>query len=152
MDIPQTLTALGLDNQDWGPGGTSSSTYAQLAAGWRGSVPVPAEAVMEAKWAELLAAAPTPQAALRARAKALFDALTEDGESRRAIAWLLLNQVNALRARDAAWQAATAAATTLADFKARVAALPPLPAIPLKAAWQAYRDLLDGGSADAPPP
>jgi hypothetical protein len=90
--------------------------------------------------------------ALRAAAKTLFDDLQTEGKALRALAWLLLNQVNALRARDAAWQAATAAATTLADFKARVAALPPLPAIPLKAAWQAYRDLLDAGTADAPPP
>jgi hypothetical protein len=152
VDIPRVLVALGLGGEDWGPGGTSSSAYAQLAAGWRGRVPVPAEATMEAKWAELVAAEPTPQAALRARAKALFDGTSEGGVKDRAIAWLLVNQLNTLRSWDMSFKAAVAASVSLADLKARVALLPDLAQITLSAARQAYRDLLDGGSADAPPP
>jgi hypothetical protein len=152
VDIPQTLIALALTSEDWGPGGTSSSTYAQLAAGWRGRVPVPAEAVMEAKWAELLAAEPTPQAALRARVKQLFDGTSEGGVKDRAIAWLLVNQLNALRQWDMSFKAAVAASTSLADLKSRVALLPDLAQITLSAARQALRDLLDSGSADTPPP
>jgi hypothetical protein len=153
MDIPQTLVALALASEDWGPGGTSFSTYAQLAAGWRGRVPVPTQAVMEAKWLEVQAALPATAADLaRARAKALFDGTSEGGVKDRAIAWLLVNQLNALRQWDMSFKAAVAASTSLADLKSRVALLPDLAQITLSAARQALRDLLDSGSADTPPP
>lgn len=47
MNAPEILSALshlGLDDQDFGP---DQSSYAALAAGWRGSVPVPSETALE---------------------------------------------------------------------------------------------------------
>jgi hypothetical protein len=90
--------------------------------------------------------------ALRAAAKTLFDALDAEGKRDRAIAWLLVNQLNTLRSWDASFKAAVAASVSLTDLKARVALLPDLGQISLSAARQALRDLLDAGTADAPPP
>jgi hypothetical protein len=90
-------------------------------------------------------------ATLRGQAKQLFDATDAEGKRDRGIAWLLVNQLNALRQWDMSFKAAVAAATTLVDLKAKVALLPDLAQITLSAARQAFRDLQDAGTADAPP-
>lgn len=63
--IPLCLAALDLQGEDWGP---DLSSHAALAAGWRGSVPCPTEAELEAvrAAAEIRAAAMAEILALEA--------------------------------------------------------------------------------------
>jgi len=96
MDVPQVLEYLGLSDQDWGP---DVSSYAGLAAGWRGSVPVPSEQDMLAAWATIEAEREANRLLkLRAAAKAALD----DAEERtyllvRALALVTLDEINLLR-------------------------------------------------------
>ena len=63
----------------------------------------------------------------RADADGDFDAAADLGRLLRAVAAVLVDEINALREWDASLAAAVAAATSLADLKTRVAALPALP-------------------------
>lgn len=152
MDIPSVLERLGLASQDWGPGGNSRATYEQLAAGWRGSVPVPTQQQMDAAWAEIVGLgglSGLELAALRAAAKAyIASAKSADAKKDRAIVAILLDEINDLRAWVTSFKAATAAATNLADFKTRVAGLANTPARTMTQAKTKFGNMVDSGKQD----
>ena len=66
----------------------------------------------------------------------------------RAVASVLVDEINALRDWITSFKAATAAATTLADFKTRVAALADLPDRTLTQARTAISGKINGGTVD----
>lgn len=98
MDIPQVLAAL-RPTDDWGPGANTSSTYAELVAGWRGANPCPSEEEMAATWADIEANRATAEAARR-RQEAITTLLTSNEPRDVALRMLirdLYTQVNDLR-------------------------------------------------------
>lgn len=67
MDIPRVLEQL-CPEEDWGPCAQTGATYEEFAAKWRGSIPVPTKAAMQAAW-DALRQSPepvTPKSVLRA--------------------------------------------------------------------------------------
>lgn len=85
---------------------------------------------------------------LRGADAAGLDAPTGESRVLRAVVKVLVDELNALRQWDTAFKAATAAATTLADLKARVAALPNLPDRTLAQARSAIVTAVNAGAAD----
>lgn len=153
MDIPSVLDRLGLASQEWGPGGRSGATYEELVAGWRGTAPVPTQQQMDAAWAEIVGLggeAGLRTLALRAAAKAWL-ASSKDAQAKkdRAIVAILLDEINDLRGWITSFKAATAAATNLADFKARVAALNNMPARTMTQAKTKYETMVGSGKQDS---
>jgi hypothetical protein len=85
----------------------------------------------------------------REKAKILVDLLGTDlGKALRAEAAVLVDEINLLRQWLVSFKAATAAATSLADFKARVAALANLPDRTLTQAKNAIVAKIDSGIVD----
>lgn len=76
MDIPTVLASL-RPGEDWGPCAQSDSTYAALAATWRGASPVPAEADMLAEW-DRLESTRVVRAAAERRSAAVASLMTAD--------------------------------------------------------------------------
>jgi len=86
---------------------------------------------------------------VRQQARAAIAAATDsDTEVKRAMAAVLIDEINALREWVEAFKAAVAAATTLADLKTRVAALPAMPDRTLQQAVTAIQNKITSGSAD----
>lgn len=81
----------------------------------------------------------------RRLARELYDAADHLGRIQRAMAVLTVDELNALRSWVTDFKAAVAAATTLADLKARVALLPSLPPRTYAQARAAVRAAVDGG-------
>lgn len=95
-------------------------------------------------------AQPDMTALLRAAAKAILATGTgEQAKKDRAIVAILLDEINDLRAWITSFKAATAAATTLADFKTRVAALSNMPARTMAQAKTKYEAMVDSGKQDS---
>lgn len=88
---------------------------------------------------------------MRAQAKALFDRLEADGKLNRAVASVLLDQLNALREWTRNLKAAVASATTLANLKTAVAMLATLSDRDMGQARTTVHNRLDDGSVDGPP-
>lgn len=87
--------------------------------------------------------------ARRLSAKALVDAVGSDvGKALRAEAAVIIDELNVLRQWLAAFKTRVAAATTLADFKARVATLPATPDRTLAQAKAAILAKIDTGLTD----
>lgn len=72
------------------------------------------------------------------QAIAFMTALNNQARAYRAVAAIMVDEINALRDWVTAFKVATAAATSLADFKTRVAALPDLPDRTLAQAKSAF--------------
>jgi hypothetical protein len=87
-------------------------------------------------------------AQLRGAAKALAADPQPPGKLTRSVLLTLLGEVNALRSWLAQFQAATAASASLADLKARVAALPAVPPRTAAQAKAAVLAELDSGESD----
>lgn len=85
-------------------------------------------------------------AAAKAAADAAIDGL--EGYEARALAKLMLDEINALRQWITSFKAATAAATNLANFQSRVAALANTPDRTLAQAKTAYKNLIAGTDLD----
>lgn len=83
--IPACLVAIGLEAEDWGP---DVSSYAALAAGWRGSVPCPSEAALEAVEAGAVAKADAKTEILRLEAEVTQRRLREAVLTQEGAAWL----------------------------------------------------------------
>jgi hypothetical protein len=84
----------------------------------------------------------------RTGAKNSVDELSQHGVRLRAIALVLLDEINTLRQRDRDRSADVAASTSLADLKTRWAARSALNDRNLTQAKQALKDKIDAGSAD----
>jgi hypothetical protein len=78
-------------------------------------------------------------------AKAAIDGNIRLGYDNRSIAKLIIDEINDLRQWLVSFKAAVAAATTLADLKTRVAALPNMPDRTMSQAKSAYKALIDSG-------
>lgn len=103
--------------------------------------------------AELLAVAlPDLAAAKTAKLRTFAKDLLDDPDAvsilLRALALVILDENNTLRQWVTSFKAATAAATTLADLKTRVAALANLPDRTKAQIMPAIRSKIDGGTAD----
>lgn len=86
---------------------------------------------------------------LRAKAKAILGSATDARAKKdRAIVSILLDEINDLRGWITSFKAATAAATNLADFKTRVAALSNTPARTMTQAKTKYETMVDSGKHD----
>jgi hypothetical protein len=86
---------------------------------------------------------------LRDVANGIFQTGTgADAKLYRSIAAVLLDENNALRQWITSFKAATAASSSLADFKTRVAALPAMPDRTLAQAKTAVTNKLNGGTVD----
>lgn len=79
------------------------------------------------------------------QAKTYMVATTDLGKSYRAVANIMVEEINAVREWTVSLKAAVAAATTLADLKTRVAALPDLPDRTLAQAKTAFINAINGG-------
>lgn len=122
--------------------GRTRTVIAGYYVDWTGSV--------EPTEAEVLAVvSPDPTALLHANAKSLFLQTDPEGLSKRIVASILIDEINSLRAWITAFKAATAAATSLADFKTRVAALDAMPARTMAQAKTAYNNRADDGTVDS---
>ncbi len=149
MDIPLVLEVL-RPGEDWGPCAQSDSTYAAMAAKWRGSSAVPTEAEMGAAWTAIQASrAANFVAALKARAVSAFtDAKDDSAQRDRAIVLTLVDGINFLRDGDTSFKVAVAASTNLANLKTRVDALSNLPARSTAYARTAITNKINSGAAD----
>jgi hypothetical protein len=78
-------------------------------------------------------------------AKAAIDGNIRLGYDNRAIAKLIVDEINDLRQWITSFKSATAASSTLADFKTRIAALPNMPDRTMSQAKSAYKALIDSG-------
>jgi hypothetical protein len=87
-------------------------------------------------------------AAKRDGAVARMDADSAAGASRRAMAALMIDELNILRERERTFQTDVAAANNLADLKAAVAAYPVLNDRTLAQAITKYKGLILDGTAD----
>lgn len=85
---------------------------------------------------------------LRAGDAAALSAPAGEARVLRAVVKVLVDELNALREWDVAFKAAVAAATSLADLKTRVAALPDLPDRTLAQARNAVVAAVNSGAAD----
>ena len=94
------------------------------------------------------AAAASQDAALRTEAKAQELGFSSIPLFQRAIAQTLIDEINSLRQWITDFKAATAAATNLADFKIRVAALSNMPARTLAQAKTSVESNIDSGTLD----
>ena len=96
------------------------------------------------------------QAQVNAARAAIFNALAivfmstpiEYGEAFRAVVAVAIDEINALRQWIVSFQAATAASTSLADFKTRVAALPTLNDRTLTQAKNAFIAKIQSGAVN----
>lgn len=88
-------------------------------------------------------------ARLRALASALLDGPDGPQKLERGILLVLLDEINALRGWLVSFKVATAASTSLADLKTRVAALPDMPDRTAAQARSAVAGKISSGSADA---
>ena len=88
-------------------------------------------------------------AAQRSGAKAIVDALGSDSKVLRALLLLTLDEINDLRGWLVDFKVETAAASNLADFKARIATLPNMPDRTASAARTAIKNKIDAGDADS---
>lgn len=99
MDIPQVLDRL-RPGQDWGPCATSFSAYADLARTWRGTDPVPTLQEMQDAWTLIQAEAPGKLAtARRTEAKTIILDQESRGAVLRAIALVMMDEINLIRAK-----------------------------------------------------
>ncbi len=127
IDLPQVLAVL-RPSEDWGPLAQTGVDYATFAAKWRGASAVPTLAQMQVTWDSLEAGrAVADRDALRAAAVTLATAQDRTAQLIRAELMLTMDELNLLRQWVTSFKAAVAAATTLADLKARVAALASTP-------------------------
>jgi hypothetical protein len=156
MDIPIVLQRI-RNLVPWGPMAQTGVSYADFVAAWPAtSGTPPTEAEMLAEWQEYLAewggfAPGTPEfAALVARRAdaAGLDAPTGGPRVLRAVVALTVDELNDLRSWVTAFKATTAAATSLADLKTRVANLPNLPARTLQQARAAIVNKVEAGDVD----
>lgn len=85
---------------------------------------------------------------LRLKASAVKDLSTEEGVQWRAVALILLDEVNTMRQWDMSFKAAVASSTSLADLKTRVAALPTLSGRTVAQLKAAYANKINVGDAD----
>lgn len=92
------------------------------------------------------AIASADQAAAKLSAKSNIDGNV--GYDKRALASIMVNEINSLREWIVSFKAAAAAATSLADLQTRVATLPDMPDRTLAQAKAAYKSLLDGIALD----
>lgn len=94
---------------------------------------------------------PLPAIALRARAPASAQLDTRDptGALIRAVAGVTMDELNAIRQWIEAFKAQVALATTLADLKTRVAALPAMPDRTLTQARTAIQAKITAGAVDS---
>jgi hypothetical protein len=156
VDVPIVLQRL-RNLVPWGPNAQTGSTYAELVSTWPAtSGTPPTEAEMLTEWQVYLSewggfAPGTPEykelAARRADAAGL-DAPTGAPRVLRAVVSLTVDELNDLRDWISLFKAATASATSLADLKARVAALPNLPARTLQQARTAIVNKVEAGQVD----
>ncbi len=126
MDIALILSRI-RPNAQWG----SAATYADLQRTWRDqSQAIPTQAELDTEWAAILAeqAPAAVAAATIAATKADYDTTDRNAVLLRAVVATLLDEINVLRAWIAAFKVETAAASSLADLKTRVAGLPAMPA------------------------
>lgn len=84
----------------------------------------------------------------RTDASALMNTVKAEGKVLRALVLVLIDEINALRQWVAAFKAATAAATNLANLQTRVAGLPNMPDRTLAQAKTAIANTLDAGTVD----
>lgn len=84
----------------------------------------------------------------RTGADAIVNGVTVDGKVMRAVAAVLVDEINNLRQWLAQFKAEVAAAASLADLKTRVATLPAMPDRTLAQAKTAILGKIDGGSVD----
>jgi hypothetical protein len=84
----------------------------------------------------------------RDAAKSQFDLTDAQGKVLRALVKVLIDEVNLLRQWVAAFKVETAAASTLANLKTRVATLPATPDRTLQQAKTAIAAAIDAGEAD----
>lgn len=114
----------------------ADGTYADIAATWRGSGPIPSEAECQTEWNAILAEMPelalTGEARVTAEekkaAKQLMQLLkTPAGRALAAVTLRAFDENNTLRQWISDFKTATANAGTLAQFKTAVAALPNTP-------------------------
>lgn len=85
--------------------------------------------------------------ALRAEAVALID--SGEGIDRRALADMVVSELNNIRQWLAAFKVEVAASSSLADLKARVASLPNMPDRTLSQARTAYKNSISNGNVDS---
>lgn len=81
----------------------------------------------------------------KTEAKAFMVVTTDLGKSYRAVADIMVDEVNSLRGWITDFKAAVSAASSLADLKTRVAALPNLPDRTLSQAKTAFINAVNGG-------
>lgn len=127
MDRGAVLEYLGLALEDWGPM-WSTGTYAEFAATWRGSVPVPTQQEMQDAWAvveQLL------------QAEALADAEEQAAQDEFPRDWRKQITLSHLAQIDAIQTLATGGSLSAQQINRLQTA---------KARWQAARDRIDGVS------
>lgn len=86
---------------------------------------------------------------LRGEAKSILTTAGGAGKLQRAVAAVLVDEINSLRQWLASFKAEVAAATSLADLKTRVAGLPNMPDRTLAQAKTAIENKLDSGTVDS---
>lgn len=87
-------------------------------------------------------------ARLKSNAKSLYDGQQEQGQALRALVYVLIDEINILRQWTISFKSETALASSLADFKTRVATLPTLPDRTLAQAKTAIQTEIDNGTVD----
>lgn len=120
--------------------GQPTTTWIRDAGAWR------LETVGEKNTREAAEAAAT-LTATRAIGINVIDA--PEGIDRRAIADMVISELNNIRQWIAAFKVEVAAATNLADLKTRVAGLPNMPDRTLAQARTAYKNSINAGAVDS---